>query len=113
MTEWAEDTFTSRIDRMKAGASPHQREFRVEHPGRFCSGDLVRVGEERLVGTGKFYYGREYMVSLNEAVLVLDKTDQGVLIVRRGEGVNPAQRVRRGDKLSIIVTGMRPWREAR
>jgi hypothetical protein len=63
----------------------------------------VIVGDERLVGTGKFFYGHEIMRALNEAVLVLAVEDDGTLSTQRAFGANPAQRVRRGDRLTVAA----------
>jgi hypothetical protein len=98
---WLEDEFHPRVDEAVRGASPHQREIRPAHPEWFRAGDVVRIGKDRLVGTGKFYFGTEIMRALNESVLVAAVED-GLLVTHRGYGANPAQRVRRGDVLTII-----------
>lgn len=100
---WREDEFTPRVDRAATGASPHQQILRVDHPDWFREGDIVRVGEDRLVGTGKFFYGREEMRALNESVRVTEVRDDRRLVLQRGVGANPPQRIRRGDRLLIIA----------
>lgn len=99
---WDEDSYTPRVDHAKSGASPHQTELRPRHPQWFRKGDIVRIGVDRLVGTGKFYYRREYTLALNEAVQVQEVRDDGVLIIKRGVDLRPAQPIKRGDMLYII-----------
>lgn len=100
---WSEDSLTPRVDVVVRGASPHQVEMRPAHPEWFREGDVVRVGEDRLEGTGKFFYGREIMRATNEAVLVRSVRSDGVCVIQRAFGASPAQRIRHGDKLLIIA----------